>query len=201
MKNPGTVESHYSFDFKSANEYFKEQKVTKIIDERNAYEMGMSIADFDFKIPSDFDIKPLTKTEFESLIAFRKSKESIVGEEFSMEILVDRFKSGEMSPENSFLIFWKGELAGYVRGTVPDDEQRESPRRAHLGGMILDREFPDGIALRKAMLKATKAYFDQHEIERLSASIQEDNPAKEYYEKIGFQIDKTRGSKHFTYEA
>ena len=199
-KNPGTIESHYSFDFKTANEYFRNQTIAKIIDEKNAYEMGLPVDDLAFDLPKEFEIKPLTKEDFKNLITFRQSKETIVGEEFTMESLTDQFESGEMSSDNSFLIYWKGVLAGYVRGTLPDREQNESPIQAHLGGMILDREFSDGVNLRKAMLKATKIYFDKQKAERLVATILEDNPAIEFYKEIGFQIDKTRGGKHYIYE-
>jgi ribosomal protein S18 acetylase RimI-like enzyme len=199
-KNPGTIESHYSMDFQTANEYFKTQTIAKIIEEKNAYEMGLPVTELAFDLPPEFETKPLTKADFENLITFRQSKETIVGNEFTMENLVDQFESGEMSSENSFLVYWKGVLAGYVRGTIPEREQNESPTQAHLGGMILDREFMDGVNLRKAMLKATKSYFDKQKAERLVASIEEDNPAIKFYQEIGFQIDKTRGSKHYTYE-
>ncbi|UCG02650.1 MAG: hypothetical protein JSW11_01400 [Candidatus Heimdallarchaeota archaeon] len=86
-----------------------------------------------------------------------------------------------MSSEDSFLVYWKGALAGYVRGTMPEREQNESPIQAYLGGMILDREFTDGVNLRKAMLKATKSYFDKQKAERLVATIVEDNPAIKFY--------------------
>jgi hypothetical protein len=199
-KNPGTIESHYSFDFKTANEYFQTQSIVKIIEEKNAFEMGLSVAELGFDLPDEFEIKPLTEPNFENLISYRQSKETIVGEEFTMENLVERYESGEMSSENSFLIYWKGGLAGYVRATPPEGEQSESPVPAYLGGMILDREFSDGVNLRKAMLKATKSYFDKQKAERLTATILEDNPAVEFYKEIGFQINETRGSKHFTYE-
>jgi ribosomal protein S18 acetylase RimI-like enzyme len=199
-KNPGTIESHYSLDFETANEYFRNQTIAKIIDEKNAYEMGLPVTDLAFDLPAEFETKPLTKADFENLITFRQSKKTIVGNEFTMESLNDQFESGEMSSENSFLVYWKGSLAGFIRGTMPDREQNESPIQAHMGGMILDREFSDGVNLRKAMLKATKSYFDKHKAERLVATILEDNPALEFYKKIGFQIDETRGSKHYIYE-
>ncbi|MHA2231871.1 MAG: GNAT family N-acetyltransferase [Candidatus Hodarchaeales archaeon] len=199
-KNPGTIESHYEFDFKTANEYFRNQTIAKIIEEKNANEMGLPVAELAFNLPPEFETKPLTKADFENLIVFRQSKETIVGNEFTMENLVDQFESGEMSSENSFLVYWKGALAGYIRGTMPDREQTEAPIQAHMGGMILDQEFSDGVNLRKAMLKATKSYFDKQKAERLVATILEDHPAIEFYKEIGFQIDETQGSKHYTYE-
>ena len=148
-QNPGTIESHYSFDFKTANEYFKQQSIARIIDESNLNEMVLPIADLAFDLPSEFEIKSLTEADFENLIAYRHSKESITGEELTLENLVERFKSGEMSPDNSFLIYWKGAIVGYVRATISDQEQPGSPMRGYLGGMALDREFSDGVALRK----------------------------------------------------
>jgi hypothetical protein len=82
---------------------------------------------------------------------------------------------------------------------MTEEEQIKSPIRGYIGGMILDREFPDGVALRKTMFKATKSYYDKHKAERLIGMISENHPAKEFYENIGFQIDRTRGSKHITY--
>ncbi len=197
-KNPGTIESHYSFDFKVANKYFKEQTIAKIIDERKGYEMTLAITDLVFELPDEFEIKPLTEADFETLVTYRHSTETMVGEEFTLENLKERFASGEITSENSFLIYWKGALAGYVRATM--SEQPESPINGNLGGMILDREFPDGISLRKAMLKATKSFFEKHNAEKLRATIGLDNPAIEYYKKIGFEINETRGSLHFIYE-
>ena len=199
-KNPGTIETHYSTDFNSANEYFRNQTIAKIIEEKNAVQMSLAVKDLAFDLPAEFEIKPLTKEDFENLISFRESKETIVGSEFTMESLIDQFESGEMSSENSFLIYWKGALAGYVQGSMPDREQTESPINAHLGGMILDTEFSDGVNLRKAMLKATKSYFDKQKADQLVATILEDNPVLKFYKEIGFQVDKTRGSKHYTYE-
>ena len=199
-KNPGTIESHYSFDFKTANEYFKHQSIAKIIDKQKAHEMGMVIEDLDFDVPSEFSFKPLTEADFDNLIAYRQSTETMVGDEFTRDHLVEQFKTGDMSPDNSFLIYWKGDLAGYVRATMPDEEQTEGPVIGHLGGMILDRQFPDGINLRKTMLKATKTFFDKQKAEKLVSSILMNNPAVEFYKEIGFKIDETRGSKHFIYK-
>jgi len=197
-QNPGTIESHYSFDFKTANEYFKEQLIAKITEEREAREMYLPISELAFELSSDFEIKALTRNDFDSLLAYRNSKETIVGEELTFKILNERFESGEMSSGNSFLIYWKGNLVGYVRAEVP--ESSDSSTEGHLGGMILDREFPDGVNLRKAMLKATKSFFDKQKAEKLVATIELHNPAVKYYKEIGFKLSETRGAKHFVYE-
>jgi hypothetical protein len=201
--NPGVIESHYAYDFKKAHEYFKNQKIAKVVEVRDAREMRLPINEIDNDLPSEFKIKPLTKDDFSTLVTYRKSKESIVGEEITEEILKERFDKEEMSSEDSFLIYWKGDLKGYVhvgKYSPADSGQEDTTVYGNFQGMILDRDFPEGVNLRKAMTTASKEYFNKHQAKELVASIELTNPAVEFYKKLGFKISEDQGAKHWVYE-
>ena len=179
-ENPGTIESHYAYDFKKAHEYFKTQKIAKVAETRHAREMRLSVDDMNYELSSDFEIKPLTKEDFSTLVDYRKSKESIVGEEFTIETLTERFNNGEMSSEDSFLVYWKGDLKGYIhvgKDSPTDGEQEDTNVNGSFRGMILDSDFQDGLNLRKAMIKGTKQYFEGVNAKEVVTSILLDNPA------------------------
>lgn len=202
-KNPGVIESHYAYDFTKAHEYFKTQTIAKVVEVRDAREMRLPTKELDYDIPSDYEIKPLTKDDFSTLVDYRKSKETIVGEEITLEILKERFKNQEMSPEDSFLIYYKGDFVGYIhhgKHSPADNGQEDTTVYGHLEGMILDREFPDGLNLRKTMLKSGKEYFDKHKAVELVASMVLTNPAIEFYKKLGFRVSEDQGSKHYVYK-
>lgn len=202
-KNPGTIESHYTYDFKKAHEYFESQTIAKVVEVQDAREMRLPINEINFEISSDFEIKPLTKDDFSTLVTYRKSKESIVGEEITVENLTERFDNGEMSSEDSFLVYWKGDLKGYIHvGTYSpaDRGQKDTTVYGNFGGMIVDREFPDGVSLRKAMIQGAKDYFTKQKAKEMVGSIVLNNPAFEFYKKIGFNISEEQGAKHWIYE-
>ncbi len=202
-KNPGEIESHYSYDFKKAHDYFKNQKIAKVVEVREAREMRLPVNELDYEISSEFDIKPLTKDDFSTLVTYRKSKESIVGEEFTVENLTERFDNGEMSSEDSFLVYWKGNLKGYIhigKYSPADRGQEDTTVYGNFEGMILDLEFPKGLSLRKAMIKGTKNYLDKYNAKEVIASIVLTNPAIKFYKKLGFKISEEQGAKHWVYE-
>ncbi len=60
-QNPGTIESHYSYDFKKAHKYFKSQNIAKVVDTRDAREMRLPTNEMDYDLSSDYESKPLTK--------------------------------------------------------------------------------------------------------------------------------------------
>jgi hypothetical protein len=182
IQNPGTIESHYAYDFKKAHEYFKSQKIAKVVDTRHAREMRLPINEMDYDLSTDYESKPLTKDDFSTLVSYRKSKESIVGEEITLERLAERFDSGEMSEEDSFLIYNKTTVYG------------------NFEGMILDTDFSDGLSMRKAMVKATRKYFEKHNAKEVVTSIELNNPAIEYYKNLGFVVSEEQGAKFWIYE-
>ncbi|MFX1284523.1 MAG: hypothetical protein ACFFB5_12760 [Promethearchaeota archaeon] len=201
-KNPGTIESHYAYDFKKAHEYFESQTIAKVVEVQEAREMRLPINEINFEISSDFEIKPLTKDDFSTLVTYRKSKESIVGEEITVENLTERFDNGEMSSEDSFLVYWKGDLKGYIHvGThsPADRGQKDTTVYGNFGGMVVDQEFPDGVSLRKAMIQGAKDYFTKQKAKEMVGSIVLNNPAFEFYKKIGFNISEEQGAKHWIY--
>jgi len=202
-QNPGTIESHYAYDFKKAHEYFKNQKIAKVVDTRDAREMRLPINEMDYELSADYESKPLTKDYFELLVKYRKSKESIVGEEVTLERLTERFESGEMSAEDSFLIYYKGELLGYIhvgKYSPADRGQEDTTVYGNFEGMILDSDFPDGLNMRKAMIKATKDYFEKHNAKEVVTSIELNNPAIEFYKESGFKVSEEQGAKFWIYE-
>ncbi|MHA2226439.1 MAG: hypothetical protein ACXAC8_14615 [Candidatus Hodarchaeales archaeon] len=202
-KNPGVIESHYANDFKKAHEYFKNQKIAKVVEIRDAREMRLPINEINYEISSDFDIKPLTKDDFSTLVKYRKSKESIVGEELTVENLTERFDNGVMSSEDSFLVYWKGDLKGYIhvgKHSPTDRGQEDTTVYGSFEGMILDLEFPDGFSLRKAMIKGTKDYLDKSNAKEVITSIELTNPAIEFYKKLGFNISEDQGAKYWVFE-
>ncbi len=202
-KNPGTIESHYAFDFKKAHEYFKNQKIAKVTEVQDAREMRLAINEIDYQLSPEFEIKPLTKEDFSALATYRKSKESIVGEEVTVENLTERFDNGEMSSEDSFLVYWKGELKGYIHAgkySPAERGQEDTTVYGNFEGMILDLEFPDGLSLRKAMIQGTKEYFNKHNAKEVTTSIVLTNPAIKYYKKLGFKISEEQGAKFWIYE-
>ncbi|MFX0184805.1 MAG: GNAT family N-acetyltransferase [Candidatus Hodarchaeota archaeon] len=169
----------------------------------DAREIRLPINEIDYEISSDFEIKPLTKDDFSTLVAYRKSKESIVGEEITVENLTERFDNGEMSSEDSFLVYWKGDLKGYIHvGTYSpaDRGQEDTSVYGNFEGMIVDREFPNGVSLRKAMVQGAKDYFNNHNAKEMVGSIVLNNPALEFYKKLGFNISEEQGAKHWIYE-
>ncbi|MFX0171831.1 MAG: hypothetical protein ACFE9L_07925 [Candidatus Hodarchaeota archaeon] len=202
-KNPGTIESHYVFDFKKAHEYFKNQTIAKVKEIQEVREIRLPIDEIDYKISSEYEIKPLTRDDFSTLVEYRNSKESIAGDEVTVENLTERFDNGELSSEDSFLVYWKGDLQGYihVRTDSPADRgQEDTTVNGNFAGMIVDREFPDGVSLRKAMIQGSKDYFIKHNAKELIGSIGLTNPALEYYKKLGFKISEDQGAKHWIYE-
>jgi ribosomal protein S18 acetylase RimI-like enzyme len=202
-QNPGSIESHYSYDFKKAHEYFKNQKIAKVVETRHAREMRLSISKMDYELSADYESKPLTKDKFAALVNYRKSKKSIVGEEITLERLTERFDSGEMSTEDSFLIYYKGDLKAYIRVgkySPADRGQEDTTVYGNFEGMILDSDFQDGVNLRKAMIKAAKEYFEKYNAKEVIASIELNNPAIEYYKKLGFKISDEQGAKFWIYE-
>ena len=202
-QNPGTIESHYSYDFKKAHEYFKSQNIAKVVDTRDAREMRLPTNEMDYDLSSDYESKPLTRDDFSTLVTYRKSKESIVGEEVTRERLTERFDNEEMSSEDSFLIYWKGDLKGYIhvgKYSPADRGQVDTTIYGNFEGMILDSEFPDGLNLRKAMIKATKEYFEKSNAKEIVTSIELNNPAIEFYKKLGFIVSEEQGAKFWIYE-
>lgn len=202
-QNPGVIESHYSYDFKKAHEYFKNQKIAKVVEIRDAREMRLPINENNYEISSDYKSKPLTKDDFSKLVTYRKSKGSIVGEEFTLENLTERFDNGEMSSEDSFLIYWKGDLKGYIhigKNSPADRGQEDTTVYGHFSGMILDLDFPDGLSLRKAMIIGAKDYFDKYNVKEVIATIELTNPVIENYKKLGFKISEEQGGKNWVYE-
>jgi hypothetical protein len=202
-KNPGTIESHYAFDFKKAHEYFKNQTIVKVKEIEEAREIRLPIDEIDYEISSEYEIKPLAREDFSTLVTYRKSKESIVGDEITVENLTERFDKGEMSSEDSFLVYWKGDLQGYlhVETYSPADRgQKDTTVYGNFAGMIVDREFPDGVSLRKAMIQGAKDYFTKHNAKEMVGSIGLNNPALEFYKKLGFNISEDQGAKHWIYE-
>ncbi len=202
-QNPGTIESHYSYDFKKAHEYFKNQKIANVVDTRDAREMCLPINEMDYELSADYVSKPLTKDDFEVLVNYRKSKESIVGEEVTLERLTERFDSGEMSTEDSFLIYYKGDLKAYIhvgKYSPADRGQEDTTVYGNFEGMILDLDFPDGLNMRKAMIKATREYFEKYNAKEVVTSIELNNPAIEYYKNLGFKVSEEQGAKFWVYE-
>jgi hypothetical protein len=202
-KNPGTIESHYAFDFAPAHEYFKSQSIAKIKDINEVHEMRLSVKELGYDIPIDYEIKPLTQDDFQTLLEYRKSKETIVGEDVTLERLEENFKSGEMTPEDSFLIYYQGELSGYIhhgKSSPADSGQEDTAVYGELRGMILDTEFTDGLNLRKTMLRSGKDYFDKHKAVEIVAHIDPTNPILKFYQKIGFIVNEKQGAKHYIYE-
>ncbi|MHA2295507.1 MAG: hypothetical protein ACXAEU_16965 [Candidatus Hodarchaeales archaeon] len=200
--NPQTIESHYVYNLNYAHEYFKKQSIAKIVETREVKDMSIDIDEISTDVPG-YEVKPLTREDFPSLIAFRQSKKSIVGDELTVEILKDRFEKGEMSPENSFLIYKDGKLVGYVRVdkySPADNGEEDTSVYGTLNGMILDMEFSDGINLRKAMLKAAQGYYKKHDAKKLRSGILASSPSVEIYKQIGFEISDNQGSFHYVYE-
>ncbi|MFX0052295.1 MAG: GNAT family N-acetyltransferase [Candidatus Hodarchaeota archaeon] len=202
-KNPGTIESHYAFDFKKAHEYFKSQTIAKVKEIQEAREIRLPINEINYEISSEYEIKPLTRNDFSTLVEYRKSKESIVGDEVTVENLTERFDNGEMSSEDSFLVYWKGDLAGYLHvetNSPADRGQKDTTVYGNFAGMIVDREFPDGVSLRKAMIQGAKDYFTKQNAKEMIGSIELNNPALEFYKKLGFSISEDQGAKYWIYE-
>ena len=202
-KNPGTIESHYAYDFKKAHEYFKSQTIAKIVAFHDSREMRLLVKKIDSKNPPDFSVIPLTENDLISLVDYRKSKETIVGEDLTLEVYQERFKNNEMSSENCFLIYYKDDLVGYVRHgkySPSDRGQEDTTVYGNFEAMILDREFHDGFNLRKTMLQSGKEYYEKHQAFELVASILLNNPALEFYKKLGFILNENQGSIHYIYE-
>ncbi|MHA2107884.1 MAG: hypothetical protein ACXABU_12400 [Candidatus Hodarchaeales archaeon] len=105
--------------------------------------------------------------------------------------------------EDSFLIYWKGDLKAYIhvgKYSPADRGQEDTTVYGNFEGMILDSDFPDGLNLRKAMIKVTKVYFEKYNAKEVITSIELNNPAIEFYKKLGFKVSEEQGAKFWFYE-
>jgi hypothetical protein len=197
---PKVIRATYAHELKPAHEFIRNQTIAKITETRETQRISISADYLDFETPG-YDLKPFTESNIEELVEFRYSKGEIRGTELSNESLAKTVVTGEYSPENSFLVYQKGQLLGWwaVKINTPStdyDPTLEQPIGV-LNGYVIDLSHGDMIGLRKALLRTGFEFLKNNKISEFRIWLITASPFYEQCRDLGFEFT---GEGEYVYE-
>ncbi|MHA2363598.1 MAG: hypothetical protein ACXAC7_06545 [Candidatus Hodarchaeales archaeon] len=200
--DPTAIEAHYSHNLDQAHDFFKNQPIVKVTETREVNSYSIPIEKLGvIKIP-DYELKPFTPNEIETLIEFQKN-EKVLGGNDTVDALKENFKNGNYSQEQSFLVYRKDKLLAFHSVRIYPGPEDENPRNidpyGSLNGYSIDSEHEDGVNLRKAMISSCYKHLKKNNIGKFQVPCGKTSAALPVLKDMGFELTG-EGQFHYVFE-
>lgn len=196
-KVPKSIRSTYLKKYEQIHDFFRNQKVININNIVVTQRLKLSVDKLNFELPG-YKFEAFTPKDFDKLLSFRYSRESIIGRELSPEILKRYLKNKNYS---SSFIYQKGDLLGWgcVRINYPPNDYDKSLRYpiGVLSDFCYDSSHNDLLSLRKALFKSGFTFLHNNKISEFRVWTNDSSSIFEQRDKYGFELT---GESELIYE-